>query len=335
MGNPTVSIIIITRNRPFLLRHAIKRVLAQPYPHKELIVIDSSSNNESEQVIAEYPEVLYVRLHGQRHNRPQARNKGFAISSGEIIAIIDDDSMVQPSWLEALVDTYRDETVGAAGGRIIHVPEPYCDQETGSPILAIRSSGRAIIKNIGSVSTDQVEADWLSGCNMSLRRKALEQVGGFDPAYTLTNTREDMDLSFRVKKAGWRVVFNPAIAVVHFSARSTISFQEQPLVQLSIGRNLTYFTIKQFGLNPYTLTCQLFLAPARTCGLAVLRAGLLCVTALAQTVGRLVGLFAGIHWLTSRRRRAESAPKIWQPDQFSAVQPSCSDLNKMDMFHKH
>src|SRR5437867_6299657 len=93
MGNPTVSIIIITRNRPFLLRHAIQHVLAQPYPHKELIVVDSSSNNESEQVITEYPEALYVRLHGQRNNRSQVRNEGFAISSGEIIAIIDDDSM--------------------------------------------------------------------------------------------------------------------------------------------------------------------------------------------------------------------------------------------------
>src|SRR3989442_1452455 len=231
MADPTVSIIIITRNRPFLLRHAIKRVLAQPYLHKELIVVDSSSNHETEQVIAAYPEAFYIRLHGQRHNRPQARNEGFAISSGEIIAIIDDDSMVQPGWLEALVDTYRDETVGAAGGRITSIPEPYCDQETGSPSFAIGPSGRAIIKNIGSVNTELVEVDWLGGCNMSFRRKALEQVGGFDPAYTLTNTREDMDLSFRVKRAGWRVVFNPAMAVVHFSARSTNDFfQERPLV---------------------------------------------------------------------------------------------------------
>src|SRR5437868_3995317 len=129
MADPTVSIIIITCNRPFLLRHAIKRVLTQPYPHKELIVVDSSSNNESEQVIAAYPEALYIRLHGQRHNRPQARNEGFAISSGEIIAIIDDDSMVKQGWLEPLIDTYRADTVRAAAGRITSIPEPYGDHE--------------------------------------------------------------------------------------------------------------------------------------------------------------------------------------------------------------
>src|SRR5205085_12203743 len=135
---------------------------------------------------------------------------------------------------------------------------------TGSPILAIRPSGQAIIENLGSVSADQVEVDWLPGCNISLRRTVLEQVGGFDPAYTLTNTREDMDFSFRVKRAGWRVVFNPAIAVVHYSPRNSDPyFQNRPLTQFSNGCNSTYFTIKHFGLNPYTLTSQLLLAPAR------------------------------------------------------------------------
>ncbi len=78
MKDPFVSIIIITRNRPFLLRHCIERVLRQPYSHKEIIVVDSSSGDESEQVVAQYPEVISVRLRGQRNNMPQARNKGIS-----------------------------------------------------------------------------------------------------------------------------------------------------------------------------------------------------------------------------------------------------------------
>ncbi|SRR6266567_1530553 len=332
MADLTVSIIIITYNRPFLLKHCVERVLAQPYPHKEIIVVDSSSNDESEQVVAQYPEVISVRLHGQRNNMPQARNTGMASSSGDIIAFIDDDAMVEPGWLDALVDTYRDKTVGATGGRIIATPEPYCDQATGSPNLSIGPSGRAIIENLGSFSTNQVEVDWLAGCNMSFRRKALEQVGGFDLAYTLTNAREDMDSSFRVKRAGWRIVFNPAMAVVHYSPRSSdLRFQNRSFTQFSNGRNSTYFTIKHFGLNPYTLTCQLLLAPARDFGLAIYSVGLLSIAALAQTVGRIVGLVAGIHWLLSSRRRSESAPKILQPDQPIIVQPPCTVLNKKDI----
>ena len=215
MKDPFVSIIIPTCNRPFLLKHCIEHVLAQPYARKEIIVVDSSSNDESEGVVAQYSEVISVRIRGQRHNRPQAKNQGMTYASGDIIAFVDDDAMVEPGWLDALINTYRDETVGGVGGRIIQVPKPHCDLITGSPILSIRPSGQAIIENLGSFSTKQVEVDWLPGGNMSFRRKALEQVGGFDPAYTLTNAREDMDFSLRVKRAGWRLVFNPAMAEVY------------------------------------------------------------------------------------------------------------------------
>jgi GT2 family glycosyltransferase len=314
MKTLVVSIIIVTRNRPFLLQHAIKRVLAQSYPNKELIVVDSSSNNESEQVIAEYPEVRYVHLHGQSNNMPQARNKGLTIASGEILAFIDDDSMVQPGWLDALIDTYQDETVGAAGGRIIRAAEPYCNQVTGSPRLLIKASGDVIATGLEAVSTHQVEVEHLRGCNMSFRRKAVEQVGGFDSSYTLTNTLEDTDFCLRVKKAGWCIMFNPAMAVVHYSARGSQKpsmFNARPLFQLSVGRNSAYFTFKHFGLNIETLTTQLMLYPLRSWGRALTRCGLHIVAALALNVGRIIGLIAAIHWLLSSRRRAESAPKIW------------------------
>src|SRR5207248_6818658 len=113
------SVIIITCNRPSLLRHCLKRVLDQSYSHKEIIVVDSSSNDESEQVVARYPEVVSVRLHGQRNNRPQAYNEGIAASSGDIIAFVDDDAMVRPGWFESLINAYDDETVGGVGGRVI------------------------------------------------------------------------------------------------------------------------------------------------------------------------------------------------------------------------
>ncbi len=310
MADLVVSIIIITCNRPFLLKHCLDRVLAQSYSHKEIIVVDSSSNAQSELVLAYYPSVLSVRLQGQRHNMPQARNEGIAVSSGDIIAFIDDDSMVQVGWLEALVSVYSDGMVGAAGGRVIGIPEPYCDQVAGSPRLVVASSGRVIAKDAGLVSTDQVEVDHLIGCNMSFRYKALEQVGGFDPHYTLTNLREETDLCVRVKKAGWQIVFNPSIAVIHFSARSLQPyFLERPTVQFSNGRNCTYFAIKHFGLSPRTIVGQLFDA-GKSCGRAAYFAGLFSIGAVAQLAGRVVGLVEGLHWLMRSQRRASSTPKV-------------------------
>src|SRR5437588_5362550 len=144
MVDLTVSIIIITYNRPFLLKHCLERVLAQSYAPKEIIVVDSSTNDESERVVAQYPEVIHVRLYGQRNNMPQARNEGIAVSSGDIIAFIDDDAMAQPGWLDTLLATYQDETVGAVGGRIVEAPKPHCDLLTDIPLLYIRPPGQFI-----------------------------------------------------------------------------------------------------------------------------------------------------------------------------------------------
>src|SRR5260370_10106064 len=114
-----VSIIIITRNRPVLLSHCLRRVFDQQYPRKEVIVVDSSFDDETERLVAQYPEIISVRLREQFNNMPQPRNEGFALASGDIIAFIDDDAMVYPHWLEALVAAYQDSTVGAVGGRIV------------------------------------------------------------------------------------------------------------------------------------------------------------------------------------------------------------------------
>jgi GT2 family glycosyltransferase len=307
---PCVSIIIITCNRPFLLKESIERVQAQPYTRKELIVVDSSPNDESEQVIASYSGVRCVRLRGQRNNMPQARNAGLAIASGDICAFIDDDSMVRQGWLEALLDAYVDETVGAVGGRIISMPAPYSEQEHGTPHLLVSSDGRVTAKGAGLVSSELVEVDHLTGCNMSFRRAALEQVGGFDPGYTLTNLREETDLCVRVKRAGWRIVFQPAMAVVHFSPRSLQPyFLEKPGVQFSNGRNGSYFAIKHFGLTPQTMKGQL-LDAGRACGRAAYFIGLFGVGTLAQLAGRAAGVSAGVSWHLSKKRQAASSPSV-------------------------
>jgi GT2 family glycosyltransferase len=309
MEESVISIIIITRNRPFLLQHCLQRVIEQPYIHKEIIVVDSSSNDESAQVVAQHPQIIYLRLPDQNNNMPQARNKGLAIARGDIIAFLDDDSMIQPGWLSSLLRVYRDEKVGAAGGRVIRRPEPYCNQQNGSPQLTVQPSGIVIARDIDCPGNGKIEVDHLIGCNMSFRRQALEDVGGFDPTYTLTNLREETDLCIRVKKAGWRIIYDPSIAVMHVSARAKAFFGDFPGIQYSNGRNSTYFAIKHYGLNLRTLLGQ-GIDIMRSFQRAVFLSTLFLVGLFAQLAGRLVGLGVGIAWLLSNKRRASAAPPI-------------------------
>jgi GT2 family glycosyltransferase len=310
MKDPFVSIIIPTCNRPFLLKHCIEHVLAQPYARKEIIVVDSSSNDESESVVAQYPEVIRVRLRGQRNNRPQAKNEAMAFASGDIIAFIDDDSMVMPGWLETLVEIHQDDTIGAAGGRVIRKPLPYSEQESGPARMIVEPSGRVIWKGADLVSSQRVDVDHLISCNISFRRDVLEQIGGFDLNYTITSLFEETDICLRVKKAGWRLVYEPAMAVMHYSARSQGYFMRKPVVQYSTGRNSVYFAFKQFGLNPRTFLYQMILQPCFWFGQSFYYAAMFIVGALAQAFGRVVGFGVGMAWLMSRKRRAAADPKI-------------------------
>jgi GT2 family glycosyltransferase len=316
---PVISIIIITCNRPFLLRHCLQRVTDLSYPYKEIIVVDSSTGNESQPVVAQFPAILYVRLSGQHNNMPQARNKGIMISSGNIIAFLDDDSMIQPGWLPALLATYHDPRVGASGGRVIRRPEPYCNQQKGNPQLRVSPSGVVIAKDIDLPSISKIEVDHLIGCNMSFRRQALEHVGGFDTNYTLTNLREETDLCIRVKKAGWRVIYDPSIAVLHVSARAKPFFGDFPTVQYSNGRNSTYFAIKHFGLHPRTCL-GLSVDIGKSIQRALFLSGLFTFGIIAQLAGRVAGMGAAIAWMLSKKRRAAAAPRIpTRPPIFSAA----------------
>lgn len=151
---------------------------------------------------------------------------------------------------------------------------------------------------------------------MSFRREVLEQVGGFDPHYILVNLREETDLCMRVKKAGWRIMFVPAMAQVHFSPRVLQNpyLLERPKYQFSAGYATMYFAVKHFGLNPRTFSESLLLT-----GKGFARAGYYTLHfvsgSVAYAVGHLAGLVVGTAWHMNRHLRMTSAPKIEKRSQ--------------------
>jgi len=156
---------------------------------------------------------------------------------------------------------------------------------------------------------------------MSFRSKALEQVGGFDSNYTLTNLREETDICIRVKKAGWRIMFVPTMAVVHFSLRAIYKpyYLQKPMFQFSNGRNDMYFAIKHFGLKPRTFAGQL-IDTGRCCGRAVYLTFLFTTGLVAHVAGRIVGLGVGIAWHMNSQLREMSAPRIGRGEQVGTEQ---------------
>ena len=128
-----MSVIIVTRDRPAMLRSCLEHLLQQDYDEDfETIVEDSSSDEQAQAVLDDFPQVVRLRIrHAGRTNINQARNLGIESATGTLIALLDDDCRARGNWLSRLVEACTASDTGITGGRCIH------DYET-STIDAIR-----------------------------------------------------------------------------------------------------------------------------------------------------------------------------------------------------
>jgi len=142
-------------------------------------------------------------------------NQAAAKTSAEFVMFLNNDTEVQPGWLDALVDLLRRrEDAGAAGAKLIF-PDGRL-QEAGG-IIWDDASGW----NYGRLDDPDKpvynyvrEADYSSGAALLVRKNLFDALGGFDPAYAPAYY-EDTDLAFRLRRAGHKMLYQPRSVVVH------------------------------------------------------------------------------------------------------------------------
>jgi glycosyltransferase involved in cell wall biosynthesis len=257
--SPFVSVVIITRSRARWVRGCLEHLYRQDYPQSfEIIVVDSSSNEKTQRVLDDFPEVRRARIPDGRNNMPQARNLGILHSRGDVIAFLDDDSYAHPTWLSQLMKHYAAPDVGGVGGRLIDPTRPLFGEGVG----AIRLYPHVQFTCNFTVDTvDPIDVDWLTGGNMSFRRSALQEIGKFDHRYTGWNSMEEVDVGVRVKQAEYRLVYEPRAVVDHLALKSPLARPAHPKFNVRIylwsrfhrQKNLAYFWFKNFGVTLHML----------------------------------------------------------------------------------
>jgi GT2 family glycosyltransferase len=189
---PQVSVVVATRNRAKRLAALLQSLDAQTFRDFEVVVVDDGSVKG-----AEVPGG--VRL--IRHERPlgpsAARNAGWRAASSPYVAFTDDDCVVSPGWLEALVAAAR-----AAPGAIVQGPVEPLPSERGRLGPFARSLW---VERLGP---------WFQAANVLYPCELLERVGGFD-AEAFPFAGEDCDLAWRAFEAGARAAWAPDARVHH------------------------------------------------------------------------------------------------------------------------
>ncbi|MCM8795286.1 MAG: glycosyltransferase family 2 protein [Candidatus Omnitrophica bacterium] len=311
--NPLVSVIIITRNRPEWLDRCIISLLKQDYSPFEIIVVDSSTNDLTKKVVERFFEVRYFSLKLKENTRPQSYNFGVKQAKGEIVVFIDDDVEVAKDWLNKLVSCYKDKDISGVGGRVI-VPGELSFGVSSKKIGRIYR-GR-ILGNFSCDFDKSFEVDTLQGCNMSFRKEVFLKIGFFDERFRfryVKNYLTETDFCMRLRKAGYKLLFNPKAVVYHYAVARPNPNNLATRFELSMGD--TFFFLKNFGFfsqqTPYFLfidpvinTLRLLLGGSiRHCRLRNIR-----IKNTLLALAYLSGLFFGLFFYFKNRRNPRGLP---------------------------
>jgi GT2 family glycosyltransferase len=215
---PRISVVLCTYNGGRVIRDCLEGLRKLDYPNFEVIVVNDGSTDDTAAVLGEYD---FRVITTENRGLSNARNTGMEAATGEIVAYLDDDAYPDPHWLAYLAATFCSTTHAAVGGPNIGPPGDgwFAESVANAP------------GNPAHVLVSDREAEHIPGCNMAVRKAALQAVGGFDPQFRVAG--DDVDLCWRLRERGETLGFSPAAMVWHHRRSSVRAFWRQ---QVGYGR---------------------------------------------------------------------------------------------------
>jgi glycosyltransferase involved in cell wall biosynthesis/GT2 family glycosyltransferase len=224
---PSISVVIcaFTLERLEVLGEAIGSILAQTTPAREVVVVIDHNPEMLEESRARWPAAT-VLANRETQGLSGARNTGVEESSGEVVAFLDDDAVAAADWLQRLEAAYDDPRVVGVGGTVRPLwakARPRWFPDEFAWVVGCTHSGMPV---------EPASVRNLVGANMSFRRDALIEVGGFRHELgrvgTIPDGCEETDLCIRIneRRSDASILFDPAATVDHLvpPARSRLSY---------------------------------------------------------------------------------------------------------------
>jgi N-acetylglucosaminyl-diphospho-decaprenol L-rhamnosyltransferase len=223
LGVGDVSAVIVNyKARDYLLR-CVASLRADGV--QEIVVVDNDSDDGSQAALATVDAAAFVPS-GANLGFGSAANIGAAATSGRLLLIMNPDAVVVPGAVPALAAALDADGGLAVVGPRVENPDGTCYPSArrfpalgvavGHAFLGLVRPDNRFTRRYKMLDVDRnraADVDWVSGTCMLARRSAFEAVGGFDEAYFMYV--EDVDLCWRLHRAGWRVGYEPGARVVH------------------------------------------------------------------------------------------------------------------------
>lgn len=235
---PSVSVVVVSRGRPLLLKRCVLGLSQLSYPAFEVVVVSDAEGLRA--LTGSKAKTLLF----DEANISAARNLGIGTAAGEIIAFIDDDAVPEPTWLDHLCAPFAKADTACVGGYvrgrngIAYQWRARVVNETGFA-REVPAEGDAPF----TPDTGAGEAVKTEGTNFAVRADVLRALGGFDPAFRFF--LDETDLNMRLAKAGHRTVIAPLAEVHHGYAASGLRGSDRaPKDLFEIGASSAVFLRK-------------------------------------------------------------------------------------------
>ncbi|MCL4832186.1 MAG: glycosyltransferase family 2 protein [Caldilineaceae bacterium] len=207
----------------------------------EVIVVDNGSVDRAPAIVqSEFPDARLIR-NSRNLGFAGGCNVGLAAATGDLLVLLNQDTLVQPGWLAGLARALNDPQVGIAGSLAL-LPDGATVQHAGGiidwPLGIARHRGQG--ESLAGPWKESAEVAFVTAASLAMRREVWEKIGsldeGFGPGYY-----EDVDLCLRAQAAGYGVVYAPASRLLHSESGS---FTDSPFTRWARLRGRLRFCLK-------------------------------------------------------------------------------------------
>ena len=211
-----LTVIIPTKNRAAKLAATLECLCRQALDaqHFEIVVVDNGSSDQTEEALGKFVNrfPFWKVVREPTPGAAAARNRGFEVSSGEIILFLDDDILADPWLLEEHLK-FHDQFAGVA---VLGTIRYQWDTQNGkiSPLVQLFIEHPEFLQSFDFRDPTNVPFLHFYTGNLSIPRSLFARVGGFDESFSFYGF-EDIDFGYRLTQLGHRIVHNPRASAVH------------------------------------------------------------------------------------------------------------------------
>lgn len=256
-----LSIIIVNWNTRELLAQCLTSIYQHPPACEfDVWVVDNASADGSVQMLRERFPAVHVIANNQNVGFAAANNQGIESSRGEYVLLLNSDTIVQPEALSLMFAFSRAHPEAGIVGAALLNPD-------GSPQRCFGRLPNLLTESVGAWGLDRQwplsqlydcklddtieyrQTGWIMGAAMLIRRQVLRPVGLIDESYFMYS--EEIDLCYRIARAGWKNYVLPAARIIHLGGQSTR--QTLALMKAELFRSKTKYFRKHHGAMAATL----------------------------------------------------------------------------------